>query len=152
MKWILPTFALCLFLMACGDKKAEETAAQETAAQDAAPAKDEPAAEDCEHQKGPYGGMLLLLGNNEGQLEVAANHAGGAVTVVSYTMEMVEVPMDKPPVLNFKSADGPKQLIAEGEDSEWIFFDDTLKKEFKQLRFKVVINGKTFTPIFDHVH
>ncbi|MHC4224368.1 MAG: hypothetical protein ACYSX0_12835 [Planctomycetota bacterium] len=156
MKWILPTFALCLFLMACGDKKAEETATQETAAQDEAPAKyateENPADGSCGHKRGPYGGLLVIMGNNEGHLEVAPNHAGGAVTIVSYDMEMIEVPMDKPPVLNFKSVDGPKQLIGEGEDSEWIFFDESLKKAFKKLRFRVVIDGKTYNPVWDHIH
>jgi hypothetical protein len=166
MNRTLPTLALCLLLVACGDKQAEKTATAETAGQDSAAQKatsqeeaptkyateENPADGSCGHKRGPYGGLLVIMGNNEGHLEVAPNHAGGAVTIVSYDMEMIEVPMDKPPVLNFKSVDGPRQLVGEGEDSEWIFFDDTLKKAFKQLRFRVVINGKTYSPVWDHIH
>jgi hypothetical protein len=65
---------------------------------------------------------------------------------------MNEVPLDKPPLLNFVGADGPVQLEGEGEEAEWCFFDDSLKKEFKQLRFRLVMGGKIFTPVWDHVH
>lgn len=175
MKRILATLALGLFLTGCGENKAEETATQQTAAQETAtqetaaqnpdstdtaqqdaPAKyameKNPEDGSCGHKRGPYGGLLVILGNNEGFLEVAPNHMAGAVTIVSYDKDMIEIPMDKPPVLNFLSVDGPKQFVGEGEDAEWIFFDETLKKAFKKLRFRLVISGKTYNPIWDHIH
>jgi hypothetical protein len=138
---------LGLLLAACGDKQAEQP---ETTAEEQADTTNEQAGHD--HTRGPWGGMIVVLGNHEGHIELLPNHEGGAVTIYVYDKDMNEVSLDEPPVLNFVSVDGPVQLEGEGEESEWCFFDDTLKKDFKQLRFRLVMGGKTFTPVWDHVH
>ena len=135
-----------LLLAACGDKPPEEPQASE---EQAAPAEEQEA---HDHEKGPWGGTIVILGDHEGHIELLPNHDGGAVTIYVYDKDMNEVSLDEPPVMNFVGPDGPVQLEGEGEGAEWCFFDDTLKKEFKQLRFRLVMGGKTFTPVWDHVH
>jgi len=129
-----------LFLGACGDKAADSDGGAE---------KHEEHDEHAHAAK--HGGDLLELGAHDGFLEVLLDHANGTVTIWPYLGdEMKDVKLSKDPVLNFKSSVGPVQVTGKlRPDLGWVFTHEALKGEPEGARFRIVMAGKTYNPVFD---
>jgi hypothetical protein len=144
MRRVWPVVPLLLICLACGG--AEEPAGHG----------DEHDEEVHDHEA-KHGGETMVLGEEEAHLEVLVNHGEGFIRVWSYDAEMNVVPLDGPPVLNLKYADGLTRLTAElvpdGEDAPcWEFRDEKLKEEPESGRFQIALGGRSYSPDLEHDH
>ncbi|MFH2001583.1 MAG: hypothetical protein ABIK28_18005, partial [Planctomycetota bacterium] len=63
------------------------------------------------HMEGAHGGTLLEVGDHVAHLELIHDHENGKY-VLHVTGEDMKTPLnaDNPPLINLKTADGPKQI------------------------------------------
>jgi len=98
-----------------------------------------------------HGGDLIPLGEHEGFLEVKLDHDAGKLSVWVYLgEEMNAASLDRAPVLNLKTAAGPKQLTGEGSGGTWSFSDAALKSEPESAAFRIKMGGKTYSAAWEH--
>ena len=139
MKRLILLPALLFALGACGEEKGHDE-------------HDGPDEDEHGHEA-KHGGELIVLGEHEGFLELKVDHDAGKLSVwVSMGEEMNPATPDRAPVLNLKTADGPKQLTAEGSGDTWTFSDEALKGEPESARFRIVVAGKSFSPEWEQDH
>jgi hypothetical protein len=111
------------------------------------------------HGPGPQGGVVLTLGTHRAHVEVVHKAHWGILGLYVYDAAMTPRGIDEAPVLNVVCDDQPLQLTAgtenwDGEeDGGWHFEDDALLGETQPGRFRLEIDGKTYTPPFVyHAH
>jgi len=143
MKTLILLLVPALALVACGGEKSPDQEGESQAGE---------APEEHGHEA-KWGGDLIVLGDHEGFLEVKLNHDAGMLAVWVYMgEEMKPASLDKAPILNLKTAAGPMQLTGEGEDDEWTFTDECLKGEPESARFRITVEGKSYSPEWGHQH
>ena len=109
--------------------------------------------------EGPQGGALFPLGEGHGFYEFSHNEHWGISALYVYDARMRLRSFDVPPVLNvhvdgesFALAPGRERFEDEAQDGGWHFEDDALLGYPDSGRFRLVVDGRTYTPVFAHIH
>ena len=140
MRFLALTVSLAVALAACGKDDHDDH--------------DHDDGNGCGHEEheARHGGHLIEFGSHEGHVEVKIDHDAGTVTMWVYDDEMNDLALDGAPVMNFTGADGPVQVEGKGSGASWTFTHGALKGEPENARFKLVANGKPYTPKWEHAH
>ena len=139
----LGRLCLALFLVACVAACGNETPTTNDGAGVEAPASHDEH-EGHDHDQGPHGGAIAVIGNDVAHLEAEHDLNLGQVMVYVLTTDNVVIPLDEPPVLNLSTDEGTVQVKAVKMDEGWLFEDDVLLDEPEQARFRLAFNGKTY--------
>jgi hypothetical protein len=105
--WI-PVLLCCLslaFVSGCGDDGPNQGTSTDATRTDAGNSQGH------SHQEGPHGGEMLDVGDHAAHLEFLHDHDNGKI-VLHVIGEDMKTPLnaDNPPVINIKTADGPRQI------------------------------------------
>ena len=102
---------------------------------------------------------MVTLGAHAAHLEIVHKANWGVLAAYLYDPAMQPREHDEVPLLNIVCDEEPLQLIPDregwegGEDGGWHFEDDALLGETGPARFRVTVDGKTYTPPFTfHAH
>lgn len=110
------------------------------------------------HAAGPHGGYLLALGDHAVHLEIVHNEHWGLVALYVFDADMEPREFDAAPVLCVMLDGDPVRLTGShedwdgNEDGGWHFEDDALLGEPEGGRFRLLLDGETYTPEFRHIH
>ena len=137
MKTLILMLVPVLALFGCGDEAGHDDHGGETEGQHAHAAR--------------HGGELIALGDHEGFLEVKTDHDAATLSIWVYMgEEMNPASPDSAPILNLKTGAGPRQLTATQSNGGWVFADRVLKGEPQIARFRLAVNGRMYSPEWDH--
>lgn len=106
----------------------------------------------------PHGGELVELAGGSIHVEFIHDEAAGTLVVHLFDGAMKPIMVTEVPVLNLKTAGGPKQMsgvaATQGAagSSQWNFRDDALKGHPEDARLRVSVAGKTYNPEVPHHH
>jgi len=156
-EWMNKVLAMFLIVLVagfvatgCGGKDVEKDGAGSAA---------DDAAHGHVHIEGPHGGEMAEVANGI-HMEIVHFPAEGeaAFYLIGEDME-TSVAAGEPPVLNFKTADGPRQVVGAQTDEAikadlgWIFADPGLESEHLHGQVVVCLSGKKhFVAIPEHDH
>lgn len=108
------------------------------------------------HPLGPNRGYILTLGAHLAHVEVVHKPHWGILGIFVYDAAMEPRELDEAPVLNIIDDEVPLQLTARledwhgNEDGGWHFEEDALLGETGPARFRLTLDGKTYTPRFTY--
>ena len=98
-----------------------------------------------------HGGDMVELGAHEGFMEVKLSHEEKILTIW-LTGESGPIKPEKPPVANIVVDKNPVQLTAKSDGDKWVFAHESFSGEPEKIRFRIAMNGKTYTPTWTHRH
>ncbi len=99
-----------------------------------------------DHEQGPHGGAIAVVGDEVAHLEALHDEDAGQVTVYVLGEDNAVVALDQPPLLNLVTDEGSRQVKAVAVGEAWLFEDAALLGEPEKARFRLVIAGKTYQP------
>lgn len=126
--------------------------------------KDEPPAgnpkdaHDHDQHAAPHGGELVELAGGTVHVEFVHDESAGTLTVHLLDGGMKPISVSDAPVINLKTAAGPKQLTGVAVSggaagaSQWSFKDDALKGHPEGASLRLTVAGKTYSPELPHEH
>ena len=108
--------------------------------------------------EGPRKGALFSLGTGRGFYEFSHNEHWGISALYLYDAQMRPRQFDAAPALNVHcdeesfTLEPSRKSFDEVEDGGWHFEDDALLGYPDSGRFRFTVDGRTYTPIFAHIH
>ena len=108
--------------------------------------------------EGPRGGALFSLGVDRGFYEYSHNEHWGTSALYLYDAAMKRREWDVPPVLSVWVEEASLALTPqrenfdEVEDGGWHFEDDHLLGYPEAGRFRLIVDGRVYSPAFEHIH
>jgi len=130
-----------LIVPGCGTDEPDQTSSEDTAAADTENAHGH------SHLEGPHGGTLLDVGDHAAHLEVIHDHENGKFVLHVFGEDM-KTPLnaDAAPLINIKTADGPKQIESRAVEGASTFEaeDPGLKGDALEGQIVLAANGKRY--------
>ena len=106
-------------------------------------------------EEAPHGGELIELGQHVAHLEVVHDESAASITVYVLDADLKPLALAEAPVLNLPAESGLQQITgvaADTANTQWSFKAPSLAGEPEGARFRVVLNGVTYTPELHHDH